>query len=325
MQLPLFLLLFVVNEVLTSVISQNITEVDVIRDARRLARETKCIKWGNTFDVSLSSKNVERNCKFPDGRKICCVALESKDNDNVYSKPIGSNFSPERVASSTKAREACTIEKKYFSSNQELRDFEKAKQISLISSDHMDPARVKALVEYAISEEVVRNSTLWLDRVQYHMSHPEISAKIHPTDFEFLSRFEVTRHCNNEQEVEKWMEWIEPITITARHPFAFGRCRLAIPHFNSDTPRTDRSNVDYVLLQSGHALHKQNFKDGKRFSFSGNRKQRTNNIKHFMFDAGTSTFDSSLFWFTCGYSQVINLPLSSLKFFLSIVVEKSWF
>ena len=34
----------------------------------------------------------------------------------------------------------------------------------------------------------------------------------------------------------------------------------------------------------------------------GNSKDRDN--KHYLLDAGTSTFDSSLSWFTCAYSQV---------------------
>ena len=287
--------------------SENHDEIErlTLTSKRNLAAAPqKCVKWGNTFDVSLTSKNVERNCKLPDGRSICCTATEDKDNikDDAFLKPVGSNYYPSKKMNyNVKYRESCTVTKKYIPSNQELRDLEKSKEISKISSDHTDQARIKALVEYVISPETIKNSTLWLDRVKYYMNTKEANPAASPIDFEFLSRFEVTRTCDG--EVETWTEWIEPLTITARHPFAFGRCRLAVPFFKPDTPRTDRSNVDYVLLQSGSSFYNQNYVNGRRINYS-NRKQKYIPIRHYMFDAGTSTFDSSLFWFTCGYSQV---------------------
>ena len=69
-----------------------------------------------------------------------------------------------------------------------------------------------------------------------------------------------------------------------------------------------RSDVDYVLLQSGAALHKQTHTaNNKRIRPSnsvGKSVQPLPPNKHYLFDAGTSTFDSSLFWFTCAFSQV---------------------
>ena len=52
--------------------------------------------------------------------------------------------------------------------------------------------------------------------------------------------------------------------------------------------------TDYVLLQDSHSLTQY------ELTPSGSVR-KTRNI---LFDAGTSRFDSSLFWFTCGYSQV---------------------
>jgi hypothetical protein len=284
---------------------------------RRLATSStvKCVKWGNTFDVSLSSKNVQRNCQLPSGKPICCAALEERDplKEDSFSKGVGNNYSPKRLPSTLSSstvkggkENTCMIEKKYISSPQELRDLAKAKEISLLSSDHTDERRVNALVDYVISEEIIKNSTLWLERVKVHMTDDRnVIDKGKQHDLEFLSRFEVSRSCEDSSLNDEWIEWIEPLTITARHPFGFGRCRLATPHFRSDTPRTDRSNVDYVLLQSGESIFKQNYNNnGKRFNYA-NKKQKNTPIRHFMFDAGTSTFDSSLYWFTCGYSQVL--------------------
>ena len=52
-------------------------------------------------------------------------------------------------------------------------------------------------------------------------------------------------------------------------------------------------SVDYVLLQSGDTLPK--------YEITPSRTVRK--TKSVLFDAGTSRFDSSLFWFTCGFSQ----------------------
>jgi hypothetical protein len=135
-----------------------------------------------------------------------------------------------------------------------------------------------------------------------------------------LSRFEVTRTCSDAATVNvvtKWTEWIEPIGITARHPFGFGKCRPAAPYYNSNgehnpskknKPRVGRSDVDYVLLQSGAALYRHSHSaSGRRMRANGGgsgSRGAPAAPKHYMFDAGTSTFDSSLFWFTCAYSQV---------------------
>lgn len=55
------------------------------------------------------------------------------------------------------------------------------------------------------------------------------------------------------------------------------------------------TSTDYVLLQSAASLYNTTIP---------NFGQREGQItKHFLFDAGTSTFDSSLYWFVCGYSQ----------------------
>lgn len=267
---------------------------------RALRSNRPCVKWGNTFDVSLTSENVIRSCTLPDSRPVCCSAVEKSDKvDNKRSsKPIGENM---EYREDKFYGDECKLTKVYVSSPQELRDLQFSEHINSLSADHTDTIRLETLVNYTISEEIVRNSSLWLDRVKYHMSSEKSPEYNKNLDFEFLSRFEFTRTCGS--KIEKWIEWIEPLTITARHPFAFGRCRNARPFFKPSTPRTDRSNVDYVLLQSGKNLIRQ-------FDGSVTASKTRNHVpKHFMFDAGTSTFDSSLFWFLCGYSQVIRFSV----------------
>ena len=59
--------------------------------------------------------------------------------------------------------------------------------------------------------------------------------------------------------VTKWIEWIEPVNIAARHPFAFARCRHTWQWFNRSMPRADRSDVDYVLIHSGKSLFRSRY------------------------------------------------------------------
>lgn len=261
----------------------------------------KCVKWGNTFDVSLESKNVVLDCKKEDGRRVCCAAVNSTSDTrqpmSQVSRGVGIDYERQKTSgissssrsSSRDVKAKCETTKKYISSPQEIRDFEKALMIETIKDPQQ---KFDALLQYVTSAEIVRNSTTWLARVKEHMSSPHPPNANH-IDKEFLSRFEITRKCGD--EVDTWTEWIEPITITARHPFGFGRCRNTWQYYKTSV-RAGRSDTDYVLLQSGASLYNHTH------TGSGKRIAKRNN-KHYLFDAGTSTFDSSLFWFTCGYSQ----------------------
>lgn len=314
--------------VLVAVIQQAVT-----------AQQQPCVKWGNTFDVSLESANVIRNCNLPDGRKICCAAV----SNNTATRGVGASYVPKRSGSippnGPKSRASCTVEKHYVSSPQELRELAEAEKIERIPGDkslYMIEARYHALMEYVTSDDYIRNSTLWLDRVKAHMGGVGPGEGDEETgnviDKEFLSRFEFTRTCTSTDKggiaagsasttVTKWTEWIEPVGITARHPFGFATCKQSPQYYNAGgsrnkngkaKPRAGRSNVDYVLLQSGAALHRQTHTSTGRRSkqgsgSAGKEVQVQAPSKHYLFDAGTSTFDSSLFWFTCAFSQVSSL------------------
>ena len=153
--------------------------------------------------------------------------------------------------------------------------------------------RLEALIDYITSEASITNATRWLGRVKEHMSSYKVKSGS-ATDKEYLSRFEVTRTCGG-KVVKKWTEWIEPMTLTTRHPFSYSTCKKIYQRFEG-VPRTGRSNVDYVLLKSGRDLY---WEEGGDVRQQKQQRQR----KHYLLDAGTSTFESSLAWFTCAYSQ----------------------
>ncbi len=251
----------------------------------------ECLKWGNTFDVSLDFQNIRMDCKKPDGRSVCCAAVSNRTN--LPTRGVGIDFS-KTMKSVKDGKMRCEIQKVYISSPQEIRDLETAKFIEGITDPQV---KLDALLDYVTSDEVVSNSTTWLGRISIHMQSERIPPET-AADNEFLSYFAIKRICGD--VVDEWKEWIEPVSITARHPFGFGRCRNTGRYY-SKKPKVGRSNTDYVLLQSGYALHNASH------SHTGSRfldKDRRGGGKHYLLDAGTSTFDSSLYWFTCGYSQV---------------------
>jgi hypothetical protein len=163
-----------------------------------------------------------------------------------------------------------------------------------------------------------------------------------------LSKFVNTRRCRRrlpqlrspssdgyqwEETVHEWAEFIEPITVHARHPFALASCQhipaisKAFPNNGEPhaAPHAPIMDVDYILLKSGSDLHqslssgshnKPDFHHTGQDSPAEQRYRKDLPRKHIMVDAGTSTFDSSLFWFTCAYSQVrTNEYLSSFSFY----------
>lgn len=296
------------------------------------ASSEPCVKWGNTFDVPLQSSNVKRDCQIPGNERpisVCCAAVAnyssingiSSSSSNIVTRGVGIDFVPdaETKAGQKKMRNKqgkvlCEVKKEYFSSPLELHDLV-VSQIITASSEVLEE-RLHTLMTYVTSDEFISNSTRWLNRVQEHMQSESTPPET-ADDRQFLSRFEFTRTCGT--EVDKWTEWIEPITITARHPFAFATCldptrKPYSKYYTKGKPRVARSNVDYVLVQSGRNLYNQSFSNGRRFRNVPQRGVGTSSSsvsggggggapKRFMFDAGTSTFDSSLVWFTCAYSQ----------------------
>ena len=114
------------------------------------------------------------------------------------------------------------------------------------------------------------------------------------SDWKYLSRFVVTLECENGFETS-WNEWIEPLTLHARHPFfAIENTTKLWLHGKSPANFDYMMNVDYILLQSATSQYNHT----ANFDASGGP------AKHFLFDVGSSTWDSSSWWYTCGYNQV---------------------
>lgn len=127
----------------------------------------------------------------------------------------------------------CTEERVYIPSEFEQYNLRVARDIDSVERFE---DRLKALLDFATSADSISNSTRWLARVREHMRSPADAAPA--ADDLLLSRFQVTRTCGD--RVTSWQELIEPLTVTARHPFGFGRCKNAQTHMTKVAATTPR-------------------------------------------------------------------------------------
>jgi hypothetical protein len=175
----------------------------------RAATDNKkdCVKWGGQFDVPLRSKNVRRGCTLPDGRAVCCAAVSLNTTGNIGTRDAGSGADAHRqylsrgvgynyIPPENPAIEAtgkkynkdemmrCEITKRYESSPQELREFEMSVHLQQITDKDK---RLDALMKHVTSEDMLRNATLWLQRVTVHMDSENIPEVICNCAFVLLS------------------------------------------------------------------------------------------------------------------------------------------
>ena len=181
----------------------------------------------------------------------------------------------------------CEISRKYIPSPHELLELDLAYWLQNMTDVEVRWTNLTWLIA---SDGMLDNSTKWLDRLSDHMKSSE-HLLANDVDNEFLSKFHVTATCPDGQ-TDEWDEYIEPLTIHARHPLGFSTCKHTSMYYGK-SQRRGRSNVDYVLLQSGYHLDRHR----------SHSRAVHKHARNFMLDAGTSTFDSSLIWFTCGYAQ----------------------
>jgi hypothetical protein len=255
--------------------------------------ETK-ITWGMN-PGSVESENVKHDCRYM-GRSICCSTFRG----------IPSEERKYIVANSTRGvdglrRRPCVITRTYIPSPYETRHIEFAASLAKMSDKDAD----KALVDFLVSDAEIDAANIWLARVKYRMrnrgQYTEVSNN---DDFKYMSRFTVSKRCPHSRQDAEWDEWIEPLTIHARYPYAVGCGRSDI--FDIQKKKSNYPgargimHVDHILTLSGDAF--SNHTNSRSLVHNGQRHGGV--TKRIFFDAGTSTFDSSLKWFTCAYSQV---------------------
>lgn len=236
------------------------------------------------------------DCNFG-GSPICCAALEP----HIQSAPK----KVRRKKSMFEARhykKKCTTTRRYIPSSYETHQYETAVTINKLPEESK---RRDAYIKYFLSSKDIKDSKKWLERVNVHSSSDEVT--ITATDYEYMSRFEVNRTCTYHttggvagHESIITTEWIEPISMHARHPFSYYHCghlnntyemdKLYAAHKLTHTPLT---SSDYILVQSGKETNNDFI-----------QKSRKSPTKHYLLDIGTSSFETSLYYFICSYLQV---------------------
>lgn len=217
----------------------------------------KPVAWAHSQYTALNKHNLNLNCTYL-GSPICCEALEtsSSASDNIVKdRGVGlgygdlqsshNNMLKQRLKmgishdSSLHSNGAgnkgifhhCKLHREYVSSAYELKQFAQAKELSDIDDER---ARRVKLVKYFTDPEEIAWSKIWLRGVHNHMQ----SEKVLPlsADEQYLfSKFVVTKTCHTHSTVDSgtttepktmivntsWDEWIEPLTLHARHPFGY--------------------------------------------------------------------------------------------------------
>ena len=240
-----------------------------------------------------SSITVKCSCTTLERHRICCDLV----GESAYHPRLDGLDRLRRVKSLRNYNlTQCTENRTYYPSPYEEMNFKLAIQIQEMptSTDRHDA--LKTLYQ---SPENYRVAEIWLNRIKERMFASDRDIIENDVDWKYLSRFHIELHCGSRSY--SWNEWIEPLTVHNRHPNFF-RGRM-----------TKSLSVDYVLLKSSasHYNNSLNMKQGHA-------------TKHFLLDAGSSTFESSLLWFTCGYKQVnyIHMNVDDNIIYLYCITER---
>ena len=271
--------------------------------------EDRSVQWGKGFHTVPETTSVNMTCKM-NGKEMCCTALELNSN---ATQELGNDHRPIGLGL-TKQDESfhhlhhmkihprhskCHMTREYFSSKYELRHFEMAKNISTGSSSVYE--RRKALLNFISSTPEIEKAKYWLKVVKSHMSS-EYVPELNRIDRNYLSKFVVTKKCEDDRGVlteTSWEEYIEPLNILFRHPFSLTGGRNDLDKAFMSLPKEHRRSLlstDHILLHSGLSYY-----NNSHLNHGHMNPSKPN--KHYFFDAGSSLFYTSVGLFICAYSQ----------------------
>lgn len=257
------------------------------------------VSWGRSFGTVQTTNLVDNNrCRLNTGLPVCCAIWNESEPRSAY------RFGGRSVG--------CVTERVYVPSAFEVLQLEKAQFFDNITDFRL---RKQTVIEYITSERDLNDSYSWMTGVKRHMRSPSTSLFTEEElrlDEHYLSYFRVTQKCPH-HALHTWIEWIEPLTIHARNPFSLLGCvkiksanlakryPLFAPFIQAATILNGIYNTDHILLHPmAEKMHRGNHKSNSR-----------GQGKNYFFDAGTSSFESSMWWFTCMYNQR-NITFDSL-------------
>ena len=312
---------FLVGFLLSAIIITYRTDVGILFMHRRLSdapNPPEIAVWGETHGILLESKNVPYDCQHNKNR-MCCSVLEprapSYSIKNRCQRQLNSPNSFSKNIRQKSRSEVCKLHKEYISSPYELRHILMAKNISSVMSPDI---RRAALVEFITSQDEIDFANIWLKRVRLRMGPGNADVDVTSDDEEFLSKFRITKTCStgrNSSTNITWYEWIEPLAVFGRHPFALSNCDNAdvdkLSRLRRNYPgAVELMNVDYILTQSAKSFYNNTIN-------KMGQQNAGHPVREFLFDAGSHSFESSLIWLTCAYSQV-SILFSSFRLYIEL-------
>ena len=244
----------------------------------------------STVVDGLESTTIQANCSTSYGKQVCCGAVD----DTPYISRKKNLHSAKKLRTRPDNNHHCSQTRTYYPSPFEVKNFQMAAEIQNMTDIKK---RTAFLSEKYKSVENFEESMKWINRVHERMNSFKDNLQETNVDWKYLSRYHVEMVCGS--KIYSWNEWIEPITIHTRHPLFLRENAAKL------------KNVDYILLKSRYSHYNNTMSGG---SSPGN----SNPAKHFLFDAGSFTWDSSLFWFCCGYQQVY---IRNIQFTLNIIIS----
>lgn len=265
------------------------------------------------FDSEYSKPNtIDLSCHHG-GHPVCCSIAD----DNPDSSPAMSPYYPRQAPTPLTKEGFCTVQKEYIPSKYEEIHFAKVKEVN--GKFHDERRRREEYTDFIFDD--IPHAIKWMNRVQYHMKLREIPGSRSEQDISddeyYLSKFKVTRTCQQSSSSsatsEVFYEYIEPLTIYGRHPYGIIACAKDVfkrigdeIHYKGKSVtipfKVSKQSRDYVLLANvNYPYYNSSF---YQVNEEGSTVTKLKPRKRFLFDAGSKTFDSSLFWFVCGYLQV---------------------
>lgn len=245
------------------------------------------IRWGRKFggsEVGQGDVLVTKYCPY--------------FHDGIIPANVTRGYSEQKVPHGRK----CMKKRKYFPSPYERRHLAKTNELTLIQNF---TDRRKALVSFITSDVEVDYAHRWLARVAAHMQGGKVD--IVADDWEFMSYFDVTTICRGSPDISSY-EFIEPLSLHARNPFSVFRIMKDWPMprahpSGTKIPERLTQAIDYILVYRNPSLPNVISRTDSHYRPQTEHTPMPH-VKHFMLDAGTSRFDSSLWWFICAYSKV---------------------
>ncbi|KAJ1382829.1 hypothetical protein B484DRAFT_461819, partial [Ochromonadaceae sp. CCMP2298] len=201
-------------------------QLDTVHGAHISRRLRALFEWAKTGTTDAITQVTKMDCEIG-GHPVCCGLESITDREGTE----GTTAAPLITLP------PCSVVRKYISSPYELMHIKKAEELQGMQEGN---PRIDALVDFMIAD--IPKANVWLARVQARMGGGE-EVEETEDDLQYLSRFEITRSCTG-AATESWLEWIEPLTVHARHPFAFADCfvgsqnhlRYFVNHYQSHIP-----------------------------------------------------------------------------------------